>query len=127
MYMEVIKEHEAYDQARKEYKQKQLLEGKGVEEREDEDFRAGLFENNAPVITKDPRTKTNIGNLRIREDTAFYLKDLTIDPKKHQSVKEINLDDDPSVIYSGDAAKLLEQERLLKELAEKEKIDVRLF
>jgi pre-mRNA-processing factor SLU7 len=125
MYMDVIKEHEAFEDARKELKHQQLLEGKSGEEREDEDFRTSLFENNAPITNKDPRTKTNIRNLRIREDTAFYLKDLTVDPnKKNQSVKEINMVDDPSIRFSGDAARLLEQEKILEQLTEQEKAEV---
>jgi pre-mRNA-processing factor SLU7 len=35
-----------------------------------------MFENNAPVANKDPRIKTTARNLRIREDTAKYLRNL---------------------------------------------------
>ena len=45
----------------------------------DDGFKEAADYNNAPIQEKaDPRTKTTVRNLRIREDTAKYLHNLDV-------------------------------------------------
>ncbi|KAL6080203.1 mRNA splicing protein [Balamuthia mandrillaris] len=61
--------------------QKEEEEKKLVPEEEEEDFEgANDYKEDGSVLqSKDPRTRTTIRNLRIREDTAKYLRNLSLD------------------------------------------------
>eukprot|EP01098_Paradermamoeba_levis_P012965 TRINITY_DN5793_c0_g3_i1.p1 TRINITY_DN5793_c0_g3~~TRINITY_DN5793_c0_g3_i1.p1 ORF type:complete len:581 (+),score=216.57 TRINITY_DN5793_c0_g3_i1:173-1915(+) len=82
------------------------------DEEEDEETR-GFKEtegyNNAPITKVDPRTRTTIRNLRIREDTAKYLRNLDLnsafyDPKTRSMRENPNPASIPleEQVYSGD-------------------------
>lgn len=127
MYTDVIKEYEQYDIERKKKQQKQLDE----ENRED-DYKIGDFENNPnlQITQKDPKTKTTIRNLRIREDPAKYLFNLEetsahYDPKTRAMRENPNPNSEKQIFkgdnayrYTGDTLNLLQQEKFAWELIE---------
>ena len=130
MYSEVIKEYEQYEQELKKKKQKEL-----DEENKEDDYKIGDFENNAdiPVTKKDPKTKTTIRNLRIREDPAKYLFNLD-ETSAHYDAKTRAMRENPNPSvdpekqifkgdnayrYTGDTLKLLDQEKFVWDLIER--------
>jgi len=74
----------------------------------EEGFKEGTGYNNAPVQKMDPKTRTTIRNLRIREDTAKYLRNLDLnsayyDPKTRSMRENPNPHGNPSEqLYAGD-------------------------
>jgi len=90
-------------------KQEGAAEGEEEEGGEkDDEFKEGEGYNNAPVGTTDNRTRTTVRNLRIREDTAKYLRNLDVnsayyDPKTRSMRENPYPDLDPSeLLYAGD-------------------------
>ena len=87
----------------------------------------------------DPKIKTNTRNLRIREDTAKYLLNLNedsayYDGKSHSMRENPNATSgdqtfkgDNFARLTGDAAKLLEQEKFMWDLIQKEGAEVYLI
>eukprot|EP01111_Echinosteliopsis_oligospora_P010548 TRINITY_DN3308_c0_g1_i1.p1 TRINITY_DN3308_c0_g1~~TRINITY_DN3308_c0_g1_i1.p1 ORF type:complete len:560 (+),score=183.31 TRINITY_DN3308_c0_g1_i1:54-1733(+) len=77
-------------------------------EREDAEFLEGTGYNNAPIQKMDPKTRTTIRNLRIREDTAKYLRNLDLnsayyDPKTRSMRENPNKGGNASEqLYAGD-------------------------
>lgn len=126
MYSDVIKEYEEYDAERKKKKQKEL------DENREDDYKIGDFDNTTDlqVPQKDPKTKTTIRNLRIREDPAKYLFNLDensahYDPKTRAMRENPNPNSDTQIFkgdnsyrYTGDTVNLLEQEKFAWELIE---------
>lgn len=51
--------------------------------------------NNAPIAKLDPRTRTTIRNLRIREDTAKYLRNLDLN-SAHYDPKSRSMRENPT-------------------------------
>jgi pre-mRNA-processing factor SLU7 len=99
-HLKLIEQYSKYEQERQRKKKEESLlttsagkekkegvlpkgedsEGEEDSEHEDEDKKDFLDTTEGPVgVKKDPRTRTTIRNLRIREDTAKYLKDLSAD------------------------------------------------
>lgn len=130
MYSDVIKEYEQFELELKKKKQKEL-----DEENKEDDYKIGDFENNTdiPVTKKDPKTKTTIRNLRIREDPAKYLFNLD-DTSAHYDAKTRAMRENPNPTvdpekqvfkgdnayrYTGDTLKLLEQEKFVWDLVER--------
>jgi Pre-mRNA splicing Prp18-interacting factor len=127
MYSEVIREHEEFEEARKQIRQEELAQGKTPAL--DDEYKEHMFDNNAPVAHQDPRTKTTIRDLRIREDIANYLLDLSDVNSKgpKNQVKEGDGDDfvsENAMRFSGDAAKLLEQEKMVWDLIQHQNADI---
>lgn len=159
MYLDVIKEHELYDAERKKMKQQEVV-GEGdkkskkdidviykaktiiskeetVEDQED-DYKLRDFESAAPVPNKDPKIKTTIRNLRIREDTAKYLLNLEenapyYDPKSrsmrenplaHMPPEQQNFKGDNHVRFTGQTIDILEQEQFVWDLVDKTNAEV---
>lgn len=134
MYTEVIKEFEQYDVELKKKKQKELDE----EENREDEYKIGDFENNPnlQITQKDPKTKTTIRNLRIREDPAKYLFNLDessahYDPKTRAMRENPNPNSEKQIFkgdnayrYTGDTLNLLEQEKFAWELAENHSAEV---
>lgn len=135
MYSEVIQEYEQYEQELKKKKQKEL-----DEENKEDDYKIGDFESNTdlPITKKDPKTKTTIRNLRIREDPAKYLYNLDENSAhydaKTRSMRENpnpNFDTDKQVFkgdnayrYTGETLSLLEQEKFVWDLVERNNAEV---
>jgi len=77
-------------------------------ETDETDFKEGKGYNNAPVQKVDPKTRTTIRNLRIREDTAKYLRNLSLnsayyDPKTRSMRENPNPNSNPhELLYAGD-------------------------
>lgn len=77
-------------------------------DREDTEFKEGTGYNNAPIQKVDPKTRTTIRNLRIREDTAKYLRNLDLDsayydPKTRSMRENPNKTGNPQEqLYAGD-------------------------
>ncbi|KAH3723299.1 pre-mRNA-splicing factor SLU7 [Pelomyxa schiedti] len=90
----------------KEEEKEKVDDGEGGDE--DEGFKEGTGYNNAPVQKVDPKTRTTIRNLRIREDTAKYLRNLDLnsayyDPKTRSMRENPTPSDKPNEqLYSGD-------------------------
>lgn len=103
---------------RKVHRQKELVAGTQPEEikpeeeeekeEEEEEFKEGTGYNNAPIQKRDPKTRTTIRNLRIREDTAKYLRNLDpdsayYDPKTRSMRENPTPSDKPGEqLYAGD-------------------------
>ena len=118
-HMELIEEWELIEEARKKLKQQEAdqnflnktseisnhIDGKFVDDGGDEDKYAEA--SDMPGQKVDLKTRTTVRNLRIREDTAKYLRNLDpssayYDPKTRRCV-ESDMDKDPSeLVYAGD-------------------------
>lgn len=79
------------------------------EDDENKEFKETEGYNNAPITKVDPRTRTTIRNLRIREDTAKYLRNLDLnsafyDPKTRSMRENPNPPTIPleEQVYCGD-------------------------
>eukprot|EP01105_Mastigella_eilhardi_P021274 TRINITY_DN5137_c1_g1_i3.p1 TRINITY_DN5137_c1_g1~~TRINITY_DN5137_c1_g1_i3.p1 ORF type:complete len:459 (-),score=171.77 TRINITY_DN5137_c1_g1_i3:59-1435(-) len=78
------------------------------EEGDEEGFKEGTGYNNAPIQKMDPKTRTTVRNLRIREDTAKYLYNLDpdsayYDPKTRSMRENPNPTEKPQEqLYAGD-------------------------
>eukprot|EP00002_Diphylleia_rotans_P025180 TRINITY_DN4980_c0_g1_i1.p1 TRINITY_DN4980_c0_g1~~TRINITY_DN4980_c0_g1_i1.p1 ORF type:complete len:456 (+),score=96.35 TRINITY_DN4980_c0_g1_i1:79-1446(+) len=119
-YTTVHKLHELRDQ------ESQRIKASDVESRlrheQGEDGLVDGVENDAPVSKVDPRTRTTVRNLRIREDTAKYLYNLDVNsayydpmtrslrgnPLPHLNPEDAPFTGDNFVRYSGDALKFNE-------------------
>jgi len=98
-----------------------------------EEFKEGVGYNNAPIQKVDPKTRTTIRNLRIREDTAKYLRNLDLDsayydPKTRSMRENPNKTGNPSeqlfagdnfVRHTGDVRKFSEMQSYAWEAYEK--------
>jgi len=75
---------------------------------EEDDFRDKEENNSERFMKKDPKTRTTIRNLRIREDTAKYLRNLDpdsafYDPKSRSMRENPNPDKNPEEVgFAGD-------------------------
>ena len=129
MYTDVIKEYEQYDIEHKKQKQKEL---DNKDDAKEDEYKISDFEKQTSlqITQKDPKTKTTIRNLRIREDPAKYLFNLDensahYDPKTRAMRENPNPNSEKQIFrgdnayrYTGDTLKLLEQEKFAWELIE---------
>ena len=138
MYMDIVKEYELVEDERKRKKEEQMLEG-GEEENEEEDMK--YEEKDMLTIPSNPRdnkAKSTTRNLRIIEDTAKYLYNLNEDSAKYDP-KSRSMNDDPNpddpkekqnfrgdrmAKFTGDAPKLMEQEKFVWEMVKKNNAEV---
>lgn len=103
------------------------------DDRDDTEFKEGTGYNNAPIQKVDPKTRTTIRNLRIREDTAKYLRNLDLDsayydpktrsmrenPNKTGNASEQLFAGDNFVRFTGDVRKFGEMQSYAWEAYEK--------
>jgi len=139
MYMDVIKEHEMFEEARKEARHD--IEGEVVDEDDehiDDEFKEKIFAGNQNAEKGDHKIKTSSKNLRIREDTAKYLLNLNEDsayydgkthsmrenPNPSASGADSNFMGDNYARLTGDTVKLLEQEKFIWDLVQKEQAEL---
>eukprot|EP01017_Pseudomicrothorax_dubius_P033238 TRINITY_DN4434_c0_g1_i4.p1 TRINITY_DN4434_c0_g1~~TRINITY_DN4434_c0_g1_i4.p1 ORF type:complete len:387 (-),score=121.76 TRINITY_DN4434_c0_g1_i4:40-1200(-) len=129
MYREVIDDYENLDKLRKQVKR----DGAGGDEKEEDDYKDQAFDNDAPIANRDPRTKTTIRNLRIREDTAKYLlnlddqsayydgksRSMRENPNPHLPMDKQMFKGDNQLRFTGETMNLLEQERFVWENVDK--------
>eukprot|EP01133_Synstelium_polycarpum_P012639 gene12639-14847_t len=86
-YKEVVDLYEKADAARKKKKLQEIMKAQNIKEGEvneeellkEEDDKTFDNEDVAPIQKMDPKSRTTIRNLRIREDTAKYLYNLDLE------------------------------------------------
>lgn len=138
MYMEIVKEYQLAEEANKNSKEEEMLkEGKTETEEEDLKFvERDIFA--IPSKARENRIKATTRNLRIVEDTAKYLFNLDDNSAKYDP-KSRSMNDDPNpdqpnskqifrgdrmAKFTGDAPKLVEQEKFVWEMVKKTNADL---
>lgn len=104
----------------------------------DDEFKERIFDDSGTASNPtDPKIKTNIRNLRIREDIAKYLINLDensayYDAKTHSMRENPTADAGDTQVFkgdnfsrnTGDTTKLMEQEKFVLDLMKKEGVEI---